>query len=161
MQDALRARLTTILRGHVQTPEEAPAAHQRVVLAQEVRNVQVETPEWCPPTSMVRITSTAQVAASKTIQTVRAMATGMVADQLASAAEALVLENQPNGTDFRVSAVTRQRMASELASRAKTILKQDVTGVQVIERIVAPVCDVTLSNEFVVNLTIAEGVPHI
>lgn len=159
-EDALRKQFADILRRHVQPPDttnnnatNTTTGRQRVMLAQEIRNVQIEIPDWCPDTSVVRVTSTAQVAASKAIESIRAVQAEMVADELASAAESVLNDDKP----FVVSAATRRRMASQLASGSTTVLKQEASGSQVIERIVAPVCDVTLSNEFVVNVSMGDG----
>jgi hypothetical protein len=98
MRAALRARLVAVIDEHLDSADDS---EQSVAVTQEIHHVQIESPPDCPPTSVLRTSSTATVAAARSVRAVRAMARDVVADKLVAVADAYlsgVTDGSPPGS---------------------------------------------------------------
>lgn len=112
----------------------------------------VRTPDTCPPNSRVLVTSKAEIEAANALQDVRSLDLDVISDEIAAAAEELVSTLSQPPVSMTLGPETRTSISNSLATGVTKVVQQKVSGTQVIANIIAPICNLTLDNNFVVSL---------
>jgi hypothetical protein len=140
-RDDVVARAREILARHGATTARA-AVQRDATTVQEMNHVRVVAPPECGAAARIRTEQTATLDVGPVLQSLRLVPRDVAAAEIAAAA------------GVTASAATLARMARVMDTTMQGFTQQTVQGNQVIEDVRANVCDITLSNEFVLTMMV-------
>jgi hypothetical protein len=148
MRAVLRPPIAALIAQHAAA--RAPAQRTAAVVVQEVHNVEVRQPPGCPSTSRIVVRADARMDVDAVVGAIRDLALDVVVDGITAAvADATV---QRLGTTVVLTEDTRKQLADALVHRGDVAIFRDVRTNQVIRYVTADVCDLELSNDFVMGV---------